>query len=223
MTSLFSLIPALFLLVLFTCVQTAKRLGFLSRQARHLDQVDIPNEVREIRLENLAMLLSEELDHEATKSDLHPLQRRLIVNKRFRELRKTLYLIIDNAGVFRDVARFHLLYQYPDEPELEPDPEELAFAAHISGRAFAVQVLAAVCLGKLLLLDLRRIVQPSYSPNLAGRFRLRNLDLISWYRHMANSMLSFTAKYYDEDLYTRFILQLTGVFKIETARELNRL
>jgi len=169
------------------------------------------------------MLLSEELDQEATKADLHPLQRRLIVNKRFRDLRKMLYLIIDNAGVFRDVALFHLLYEDPDEPKLEPDAEELAFAAQIRGRAFAVQVLATVCLGKLLLLDLRRIIQPSYSPNMAGRFRLRDLDLISWYRHMANFILSFTAKYYDEDLYTRFILQLTGVFKIETARELNRL
>ena len=223
MSFLAGLIPLVLISGLFACFWTARQLGFLTRNPRDLDHVDIPNEVREIRLENLAMLLSEELDQEAAKADLHPLQRRLIVNKRFRDLRKMLYLIIDNAGVFRDVARFHLLYEDPDDPELEPDAEELAFASHIAGRAFAVQVVVTVCLGKLLLLNIRRIVQPSYSPNLAGRFRLRDHDLISWYRHRANSMLPFTAKYYDEDLYTRFILQLTGVFKIETARELNRL
>src|ERR1051326_4101025 len=205
MSFLAGLIPLILVSGLFACFWTARQLGFLTRTPRNLDHVDIPNEVREIRLENLAMLLSEELDREAVKADLHPLQCRLIVNKRFRDLRKMLYLIIDNAGVFRDVARFHLLYEDPDDPKLESDAEELAFAAHIRGRAFALQVLATVCLGKLLLLDLRRIIQPSYSPNLAGRFRLRDLDLISWYRHTANSMLSFTAKYYDEDLYTRFI------------------
>ena len=58
---------------------------------------------------------------------------------------------------------------------------------------------------------------------LADHFQVRRHDLITWYRHMGQEMLELAQHYYDDITYTRFIFQLTGVFTVEEAAELNRL
>jgi hypothetical protein len=76
---------------------------------------------------------------------------------------------------------------------------------------------------KLALIDACRFVWPLYIPELADHFQFRGQDLIAWYRHSAKDMLQLAKTYYDDITYTRFIFQLTGLFKVEDAEGLSRL
>lgn len=202
-----------------------KSLRFFSRSARHLDQIDIPNEINEIRIKELEALVGDEADWMVKSAwKTSPWERRRAVANRHRQIRKWLHLLISNSALFCEVARFHIQEMdsaeagakvfYAENPELP---------TRVMDRAALLQFMAAVCLGKLLLLDCCRLVWPLYVPQLADHFQVRGDDLIAWYRRLGKEMLELAQHYYDDITYRRFIFQLTGVFTVEEAAALNRL
>lgn len=214
-------VPVLLAAIALAAFWIAKRLQFFSRSARDLDQIDIPNEVSEIRINELEMLVGDEADFYFKHAfQLTPWQRRQAVSRRLRETRKWLHLVIANAALFEEIARFRIQADSA-ATESAADWQELPF--RIMDRAAAVHLMAATCLAKLLLIDLCRIFWPIYVPALADHFQVRGHDLIAWYRHLAREMLQLAQQSYDDITFTRFIFQLTGLFSIEEAARLNRL
>lgn len=217
----FSAVPLLLMATALATLWTAKRLLFFSHAARSLDQIDIPNEISEIRINELEMLVGDEADfYFKHAGELTPWQRRQAVTRRMREVRKWLHLVISNAALFQEVARFRIQAAAADDPD-SADLNDLHF--RVMDRAAMVHFMAAACLAKLWLINFFRIVRPTYVPVLADRFQVRGHDLIAWYRHMAKDMLELTQQFYDDVTYTRFIFQLTGLFSVEEACRLNRL
>ena len=213
----FVTLPSLFLMAGIT-VLWARKLRLLSHTARHLEQIDIPNEVKEVRVNEVEMLAGLEADGYFLYAwDLTRWQRRRATSHRLREARKWLHLIIANVSLFQEVARFHIREISSGQAEADDLP------AKVLNRASAVQVIAAACLVKLALIDACRFVWPLYIPELADHFQFRGHDLIAWYRHLAKDMLQLAKTYYDDITYTRFIFQLTGLFKVEDAEGLSRL
>jgi hypothetical protein len=215
--------PIVLLLSLLLGLRWTTRLHFFSLKARDLNQIDIANEVREVRIRELEILVSADADA-FFRDDLNLafLQRREAVSKRMSETRKWLHLMISNAELFEQVARFRI--GEIEKKESADDTEEIS-PYRLMDRACMVRVIAVICLGKLTLLEMRRIVWPLYLPALAGRFRVGDRDLILWYRHLMKDVLEM-AKRYDDDyegFYERFTLQLTGTCSIEQAVELNRI
>jgi hypothetical protein len=202
-----------------------KRLQFFSHSARHLDQIDIPNEVREIRINELEALVGDEADWMFKNGwKITPGERRQAVTDRHQQIRKWLHLLISNCALFCEVARFHIQEADSAESDLKAadlNPPDLPM--RVMDRAALLQLMAAVCLGKLLLLDCCRLAWPLYVPQLADHLQVRGHDLVAWYRHLGKEMLELAERYYDDITYTRFIFQLTGVFTVEEAAELNRL
>lgn len=215
-------VPVLLAALALIALWAAKRLQFFSRAARGLDRIDIPNEVSEIRINELEMLVGDEADFCFRHAwDITRWERRRAVTERLREARKWLHLIISNAALFQEIARFRIQQAESLGPDAADGQQDLAF--RIMDRAATVHLIAATCLAKLLLVDLCRLLWPIYVPLLADRFQVRGHDLAVWYRHLAKEMLEFAQKYYDDLTYTRFIFQLTGLFSVEEAARLNRL
>jgi hypothetical protein len=214
-------LPGMFLVLAGLAARWAVRLQFFSRSARDLDQIDIPNEVREIRINEFEMLVSDEADFSFKHAwQLTRPQGRQAVTWRLREARKWLHLLIANAALFQEIARFHIQAAASADPD-SASPHDLHF--RVMDRAAMVHLMAATCLAKLTLIDLCHILWPTYVPKLAGRFQVRGHDLIEWYRHLAKEILELAQKSYDDITYTRFIFQLTGLSNIEEASRLNRL
>ena len=212
------LLPALLILAGALMLHVVQ-LRIFSRSARHLDQIDIPNEIKEIRINEVEMLTSVEADgHFLYAWKLTPWQRRQATGKRLREARKWLHLITANAVVFQEVARFHI-----EEAASCSEKKDLALPQEVIKRASTVQLIAVACLAKLAIVEVFRIVWPLYIPELADHFQFLDHDLIAWYRHLAKDMLQLAKTYYDDITYTRFIFQLTGLFKVEDAEGLSRL
>lgn len=218
-------LPAMVVVVVTAGVLWARGLQFFSSVARDLDRVDIPNEVGEIRINELEMLVGDEADWMFKNAwKITRWERRRAVSNRHRQVRKWLHLLISNAALFREIARFHIQEAISTKAEAtgdQPDKSDLPF--RVMDRAAMVQFMAAACLVKLRLLDFCRMVQPFYVPQLADHFQVRGHDLVTWYRHMGKEMLELTQHYYDDITYTRFIFQLTGLFNVEEASRLNRL
>lgn len=217
-----SAVPLFLSAIALVALWTAKRLQFFSHIARHLDQIDIPNEVREIRINELEMLVCDEADWQFKHAwNLTRWQRREAVSRRLRESRKWLHLLIANAALFQEVARFHI--QATDSSGSDSDLKEDDLPFQVMDQASMVHLMAAVCLAKLLMVDFCRILWPLYVPELADQFQLRGHDLIVWYRRLAKEILELAKREYDDVTYTRFIFQLTGLFTVEEAAGLNRL
>lgn len=216
-----TLLPA-FLIFIGMIVSRVAQLRLLSRSSRHLDQIDIPNEVKEVRINEVEMLASVEADfHFLYAWKLTRWQRRQATGRRVREARKWLHLIISNATLFQEIARFHI--ERAASPQAASSEKEDELASQVLGRASTVQVIAAVCLAKLAVIDVCRVIFPLYVPELAGHFQFRGQDLTAWYRHLLKDMLQLAKTYYDDITYTRFIFQLTGLFDVEAAEGLSRL
>ena len=215
-------VPGMLLLIAGLAVRWATKLQFFSRAARDLDQIDIPNEVSEIRINELEMLVCDEADGFFKYAwKLTPWERRKAVTRRMREIRKWLHLVISNAALFQEVARFRIQAAASAEVDSTTGKDDLGF--RVMDRAAMVHFIAAACLAKLLLVDSCRILWPTYVPTLSDHFQVHGHDLIAWYRHMAKDMLNLAQKHYDDVTYTRFIFQLTGLFSVEEACRLNRL
>lgn len=215
-------VPLLVAGALFVVLSTAKRLQFFSRAARHLEQIDIPNEVIEIRINELDALIGDQADWMFKNAwKITRWERRRGVSNRHRHIRKWLYLIVSNCVLFSEVARFHL--QEAESPEGDAPDNSSDLSLRVLDRAAMLQFMAAICLGKLLLFDCRRLVWPFYVPFLSDHFQVRGHDLIAWYRHLGREMLELVQHYYDDVTYTRFIYQLTGTFTVEDAAQLDRL
>lgn len=209
------LFPA-FLIFASLITLRASQLRLFSRSARDLDRIDIPNEVREIPINQVEMLAGEEADvyfRHAWK--ITRWERRQATGKRLEHARKRIYYIISNAVVFQEVARFHI--EFPEEQGNEALPRK------VMERATRVQIIAVACLAKLAIIDACRVVWPLYIPELADHFQFRGHDLIAWYRQMAKDMLQLAQEEYDDITYTRFIFQLTGLCTVEEAEGLGRL
>lgn len=214
-------LPGISFVAVAVGVRFARNLSFFSRRARDLDQIDIPNEVREIRINELEMLVCDEADARFKFAwSLTPWQRRAAVTRRMQEVRKWLRLIISNATLFQEVARFHLQDTCSDVGDCDPEEQPLLFK--VMDRAASVRLIAGTCLLKLMIVDFYRVLWPTHVPALADRFQVRGQDLIVWYRHLVKEILELTAEYYDDVTYARFILQLTGLFTLEEAAALNR-
>lgn len=198
-----------FVILFSVAALQARKLRFFSSVARNLDKVDIPNEIREIRINELEMLVGDEADWMFKNAwEITRWERRRAVTNRHRQVRKWLHLLISNAALFREIARFHIQEAISAEAEAtsdHPDKSDLPF--RVMDRAAMVQFMAAACLVKLRLLDCCRMVQPFYVPQLADHFQVRGHDLVAWYRHMGKEMLELTQHYYDDITYTRFIFQ----------------
>lgn len=206
--------PSILLLLAGLAVRWAKKLQFFSRAARGLDQIDIPNEISEIRMKEFETLVNHEADSYLNQvRRLTHRQRRQAVTQRLRETRKWLHLIISNVALFQEVARFRIEQAASTGPDFTPDEHDVAF--QIMDRAAVVHLMAATCLAKLRLIDLYRLFWPFYVPRLANRFQVRRHDLIAWYRHLAKEMLDLAQKHYDHLTYTRLISQLAGSFSVE--------
>lgn len=219
------LIPVITVGIALVVLFVGKRLQFFSHAARHLDQIDIPNEISEIRIKELEALVGDEADWMVKSAwKTSPWERRRAVANRHRQIRQWLHLLISNSALFCEVARFHIQEMdsaeagtkvfYAENPELP---------TRVMDRAALLQFMAAVCLGKLLLLDCCRLAWPLYVPRLADHFQVHGDDLIAWYRRLGKDMLELAQHYYDDITYRRFIFQLTGVFTVEEAAALNRL
>lgn len=207
-------LPSTLLLLAGLAVRWAKKLQFFSLAARGLDQIDIPSEISEIRMKEFEMLVNGEADSYLKQARrLTHRQRRQAVTQRLRETRKWLHLIISNAALFQEVARFRIEQAASTGPDFTPNEHDVAF--QIMDRAAMVHWMAATCLAKLLLIDLYRLLWPFYVPRLANRFQVRRHDLIAWYRHLAKEMLELAQKHYDHLTYTRLISQLAGSLSVE--------
>lgn len=196
-----------------------RQFKLFSRSARNLDQIDIPNEIKEIRINELEMLASLEMDFTFKHGlSLTRQERCLGTDNRMREARKWLRFIIGNAVLFQEVARFHM--ESATEAAAgggNPLPQK------VLDRASKVQFMAIACLAKLAVIYACRTLYPPYIPELADRFQFKGHDLVEWYRRAAIDMLRLAESYYDDITYSRFILQLTGLCDPESAMELNRL
>lgn len=211
-------VPIVILGIALAAVFVGKRLQFFSRTARHLYQIDIPNEFSEIRINELEALVGDESDS-TRKATLR--ERHRAVTARHREIRKRLRLLISNCAMFCEVARFHIGKM---DPEAADSPEgKSGLPLRVMDRAAIVQFMAAACLVKLVLLDCCRSVCPLYVPHSANHFHVRGQDLVACYRHLGKEMLELAKQYYDDLTYRRFIFQLTGLFTLEEATQLNRL
>ena len=205
-------LPSALLLLVGLAVRWAKNLQFFSRAARGLDQIDIPSEISEIRMKEFETLVNHEADSYLRQArHLTRSQRRQAVTQRLRETRRWLHLIISNAALFQEVARFRI--HQATSTGLTPDEHDVAF--QIMDRAAVVHLMAATCLAKLRLIDICRFFWPFYVPRLANCFQVRRHDLIAWYRHLAKEMLDLAQKHYDHLTYNRLISQLTGSFSVE--------
>jgi hypothetical protein len=214
-------LPGMVLVVVGLAVRWAEYLQFFSRTARSLVKVDIPNEVSEVRTDELEMLVCDEADFLFNYAwELNRWQRRGAVTRRLRETRKWLRLVILNVTLFREVAR-HCLQE--SSPESGPTPQVQELALKVLERAATVHFIATACLAKLAVVDAGRIVWPIYRPLLGDRFQVGGKDLVLWYRHLAKEMLELAKIHTDDITYTRFIFQLTGFFTIEDAEAINRL
>lgn len=224
MTSIwFVILPVLIAAAAFLFL-LGKSLRFFSHSARNLDQIDIPNEVREIRINELEALVGDEADWMFKNAwKITPWERRRAVTNRHRQIRKWLHLLISNCALFCEVARFHIQQNSAEAEAVADNSDKSDLPVRVMDRAALLQLMAAVCLGKLLLLDCCRLVWPLYVPQLADHFQVRGYDLIAWYRHLGKEVLELAQHYYDDITYTRFIFQLTGVFTVKEAAELNRL
>ena len=206
----------------FFALLWAARLQFFNKTVRSLEKIDIPNEVKEVRIYQLEEIISEKADLQFRHGwGLSRWQRRQATTARFRDARKWLYLVISNAALFQEVARFQMQVKVATADDLMELDGELPF--RVLDRAAMVQFMATACLVKLMVLDVCRFAWPVYVPNLAGRFAVRGDDLIVWYRSMAREMLELAEEYYDDITYTRFIFQLTGVFNVKAAEGLKLL
>lgn len=194
------LMPA-FLLFIGGMAFYAVQLKFFSIRARHLDQVDIPNEVGEVRLDALEMLVSQEIDF----SKMTRQQRRQALAQRLQDTRKWLRLVISNATLFQEVARFHLQASATAGKEADDLPFK------VMDRAGVVHFVAAACLIKLQLEQVRRILLPMGVPGLATRFQIHGYDLITWYRRLAQEMLELTKQHYGEVIYACLTNRLAGL------------
>jgi hypothetical protein len=216
------LLPGSILGLLTISLFVAARSHFFSKTARGLTEIDIPNEVSEIRINELEMLVCDEADFMFKHAwKLTPWQRRRAVSKRLRETRKWLNLVISNAVIFQQIARSLIQAQIVAEPGAEFGKDDLP--CRVMDRAVTVHFVAATCMAKLMLVQFCRTLWPFYVPMLTNQFQVRGHDLIAWYRHMANEMLTLAREYYDDVTYTRFIFQLTGLFTMEEAATLNRI
>jgi hypothetical protein len=222
--------PAIIATAAVVFVQWARSLHFFNHSARHLDQIDIPNEVKEIRITEVEMLAGPEADFffrhgyfekETNDLELTGRELRMAIKRRLREARKWMHLIISNAALFQEVARFHLQWASSEEAEQWEKEDQLPFK--VMDRALGVQLIAVTCLVRLTVIEARHMVWPFYAPQLAGQFHFRECDLVSWYRHLAKEILDLTQKYYDDITYTRFLFQLTGFLNLEEARGSGRL
>lgn len=206
------LMPA-FLLFVGGIVFYAVQLKFFSSRTRDLDQIDIANEVGEIRLSELEMLVSQATD----VSNLAPEQRRQALAQRLQNTIQWLHLIVSNATLFQEVARFHI--QGPATPHVgslaEIEGDDLPF--RVMDRASVVRFVAAACLIKLRLVEFCRILLPAYVPAVAIPFPLRGYDLRTWYPRLAKEMLQLAKQNYDDAIYARLNHQLTGLFPLEKA------
>lgn len=215
-------LPGTFVLVALIAARWAVRLQFFSAAARGLDQIDIPNEVTEIRINELEMLVGNEADSDFQHVlKLTRWERRQAVTRRLREARTCLHLIISNAALFQQIARFRIEQAASSKSDDASAQQDLAF--HLMDRAATVHLIAATCLARLLLVDMCRLLWPMYVPRFANRFQFRGNDLIVWYRHLASEMLAFAQKHYDDFTCARFTFQLTGLPSLEEAARLKRL
>lgn len=196
------------------------RLEFFSRRARDLAKIDIPNEVSEVRTDELEMLVCDEADFMFKNAwKLGFWERRKAVTRRLSETRKWLHLVISNAVLFQEIARF----QVEGLAESADAAEKNDLAVKIMERAGTVHLMSVTCLAKLTLLGFLRSVWPLYIPMLADRFQVNGQDLIVWYRQLTKEMLALAQERYDDITYSRFIFQLTGLFSVEEAAGLNRI
>ena len=194
------------------------QLRFFSRSARNLNRVDIPNEVKEVRINEVEMLVGVEADGYFLYAwNLTRWQRRQATGRRLREARKWLHLIIANAVLFQEVARFHI------EQANYSEKKDDVLARKVMDRANTVHLIAVMCLGKLAAIEVCRTVWPLWIPELADYFQLKGQDLTAWYRHLMIAMLKLVSERYDDVTYTRFIFQLTGLCEAEEAESLGRL
>src|SRR5436190_23190977 len=123
-----ALFPALFILLTVIVVLSARSVHFFSRIARDLDKIDIPNEVKEVRINELEMLISDEADWYFKHAwKLTRWQRRQAVTRRMQEARNLLHLVISNAALFQEVARFHIRAADSGESEPASHDRDLAF------------------------------------------------------------------------------------------------
>jgi hypothetical protein len=196
----------------------AKNLRFFSRAARHLDQIDISNEISEISVYELEGLVGGGADFTG-KTTLR--ERHRAITARHREIRKRLRLLISNCALFCEVARVHIREMDPGEADSPQGKSGLPL--RVMDRAAIVQFMAAACLVKLILLDCCRAVCPLYVPHSANHFQLRGHDLVAGYRHLGKEVLELAKQYYDDITYKRLIFQLTGAFTIQEAAELSPL
>lgn len=188
---------------------TAKRLLFFSREARDLGQINISTEVRELRIHELELLASNQADRHRTPSKaLTRRQRHQEITQKLQETRQWLHLIIANAALFQEVARFRIQAADCGRVALTVNEDDLPFK--VMDRASMVHLIAAACLVKLHLIDFFRTVLPIYMPELANQFRVRGCDLIAWYRDLAKEMLTLAKEYSDDLTYDRFAAQLSG-------------
>jgi hypothetical protein len=195
------------------------RLDFFSRRARDLAKIDIPNEVSEVRTDELEMLVGDEADFMFKNAwKLGFWERRKAVTRRLSETRKWLHLVISNAVLFQEIARFQV-----EELAESADAEKNDLAVKIMERAGTVHLMAVTCLAKLTILSFLRSVWPLYIPMLADRFQVNGQDLIVWYRQLTKETLALAQERYDDITYSRFIFQLTGLFSVEEAAGLNRI
>lgn len=213
-------VPIVILGIALAAVFVGKRLRFFSRAARHLHQIDIPNEVSEIRINDLEALVGSEADWRLNAPETTLRERHRAITARHRELRKRLRLLISNCALFCEVARFHIRQMDPEEADSPEARSGLPF--RVMDRAAIVQFMAAACLVKLMLVDCCRTVCPLYVPHSAGHFQVQGRDLVACYRHLGKEMLELAKQYYDDLTYSRFIFQLTGLFTVEEAAQLNR-
>jgi hypothetical protein len=200
------LLPGLFMVLAVVGILLTRSLQFFSHSARDLDQIDIPNEVKEVSIPELELLISDADVH--GEPELTPWERRQAVATRLREARKSLHLIIANAALFQEVARFHI--QTAGTAGADSTAQDDALPFRVMDRAAMVHFLAAVCLTRLLLAEGYRFVWPAYIPALADQFQVRGHNLITWYRQGTQEMLELAGKYYGEVVYSQFKGQLTG-------------
>jgi hypothetical protein len=216
--------PGMVLLIVWLAGRWTEYLQFFSRKARCLVKVDIPNEVSEVRTEELEMLVCDEADflfNYGWEEEVSRWQRRDVVTRRLRNARRWLRLIIANATLFQEVARYCVQQPEPPANDLEQQIDDLA--VKVLDRGAELHFMAVACLAKLALVEAVRFVSPIYRPLLADHFQVRGKDLILWYRHLAKDMLDLAKIHTDDVTYTRFVFQLTGFFTIEEAEAINRI
>ena len=189
----------------------ATRLKFFSSAARNLQ--DVLSEVKECDIESFQKLLSGAADEYLASQypRLNFRQRQEAAHKRFAVTRQGLEVIISNAALFQEVARFHSRHICAIDPDQLTEGDQLVLRTFDC--AVICHFIAALAFAKLQVLEFCHVAWPWYIPALCGLGDAGKHSLFTSYKSLTSSILEFARLDRRDWIYDNLLFALTGLIE----------